>query len=526
MVNINLVKVKQLILIIALWTGPILVNAQNLCLDAFKYVYVPTLSYNNGNSYDIWGISRNFREYFSGLGMEVIVENDPKLEKIDDLCQILNLSITHTNVLPPAQGYNYIYVKMYTCNGKVIGDYSAGAARLNVQGDFNAASRKIFNKITNSLHSFTVSGFKYTFNPELTPEYESNVEKYTGEEVNFESEKTIREYLDKKPLDNFEGIWKTKSDRNTPGYKILLLKNDIQLVGYIIDKEGFWKPGDKKLVLETTAISSIADFKYVMGDMKTTVNGIAELKPALISMEFNMQGETNKILLYKVYPSLETTSNRPVNSGNWTGNGSGIIISNEGHILTNHHVIENAKEIEIELKSMGNTKHYKCETILTDKINDLALIKIIDDNYKPIKLIPFNFKREISDVGTSVYAFGYPMALSIMGKEIKVTDGIISAKSGFNGDITTYQITAPIQPGNSGGPLFDSKMNLIGINSSGINKKIAENVGYAIKSSYAQNLVESAPSKINLPHNKSLSALPLTQQIKKISPFVVLVKTK
>ena len=52
-----------------------------------------------------------------------------------------------------------------------------------------------------------------------------------------------------------------------------------------------------------------------------------------------------------------------------------------------------------------------------------------------------------------------------MGKEIKVTEGIISSKSGYNGDITTYQITAPIQAGNSGGPLFDDKGNFIGINS-------------------------------------------------------------
>ena len=54
------------------------------------------------------------------------------------------------------------------------------------------------------------------------------------------------------------------------------------------------------------------------------------------------------------------------------------------------------------------------------------------------------------------------MALSAMGKEIKVTDGIINSKSGFQGDITTYQISAPIQGGNSGGPLFDDKGNFIG----------------------------------------------------------------
>ena len=117
------------------------------------------------------------------------------------------------------------------------------------------------------------------------------------------------------------------------------------------------------------------------------------------------------------------------------------------------------------------------------------------------------------------------MALSIMGKEIKITDGIISSKSGFEGD-TSYQITAPIQGGNSGGPLFDDKGNLLGINSSGINKEIADNVGYTIKSSYILNLIDVLPKNIELPTNDKLRYLPLTEQIKEISKYVVLIKIK
>ena len=68
-----------------------------------------------------------------------------------------------------------------------------------------------------------------------------------------------------------------------------------------------------------------------------------------------------------------------------------------------------------------------------------------------------------------------------MGKDIKFTDGKISSKTGFNGDITTYQIQVPIQPGNSGGPLFDFSGNLVGITSSGVNRQLdlTENVNYA-----------------------------------------------
>ena len=138
----------------------------------------------------------------------------------------------------------------------------------------------------------------------------------------------------------------------------------------------------------------------------------------------------------------------------------------------------------------------------------------------------YNFKTRSSDVGTKVYAYGYPFALNLMGKEIKVTDGIISSKTGFDGNITTYQITAPIQPGNSGGPLFDDKGNLVGINSSGVNKELADNVGYTIKSSYILNLLDVMPKTIELPSSKKLQSLPLTEQIKEISKYVVLVKVK
>ena len=213
-------------------------------------------------------------------------------------------------------------------------------------------------------------------------------------------------------------------------------------------------------------------------------------------------------------------------SNDWSGNGSGIIISTSGHIVTNYHVIKDSKDIEIEFILNNELQKFNAEVIQIDKVNDLAIIKIKDDKFNGVGKLPYNFKTRSSDVGTKVYAYGYPMALSIMGKEIKITDGIISSKSGFNGNITTYQITAPIQGGNSGGPLFDDKGNFIGINSSGLSKEIADNVGYTIKSSYVLNLIDVLPKSIDLPSSNLLQYQPLTKQIKEISKYVVLVKVK
>tara|TARA_B110000027_G_C16116429_1_gene300374 strand:+ start:2714 stop:3142 length:429 start_codon:yes stop_codon:yes gene_type:complete len=142
-------------------------------------------------------------------------------------------------------------------------------------------------------------------------------------------------------------------------------------------------------------------------------------------------------------------------------------------------VIEDADEIEVEFILNDEVQKFNAEIVQLDKVNDLAIIKIFDMDFDGVDDLPYNFKSRTSDVGTKVYAYGYPMALSVMGKEVKITDGIISSKSGFDGDITTYQISAPIQGGNSGGPLFDEKGNFLGINSSGLGKNVADNVGYS-----------------------------------------------
>ena len=140
--------------------------------------------------------------------------------------------------------------------------------------------------------------------------------------------------------------------------------------------------------------------------------------------------------------------------------------------------------------------------------------------------------------------YGYPMALSGMGNSLKITNGIINSNTGFNNTPYTYQISAPIQAGNSGGPLFDEIGNLVGINSSGINKSIADNVGYAIKSHYVHEFLiktgnglfffgsawESDRSvfdlNISLSDNHKLKSLKLTEQYKELEKYVVLIKVK
>lgn len=212
--------------------------------------------------------------------------------------------------------------------------------------------------------------------------------------------------------------------------------------------------------------------------------------------------------------------------GDWKGNGTGFFISKDGYLATNYHVVAEASEIEIEFIRNGQKQNYKTKVIQSDKQNDLAILKIDDNSFSPFSSIPYNFQTSLTDVGSNVFALGYPMALSVMGTEIKFTDGKISSKTGFQGDISTYQMTTPIQPGNSGGPLFDFDGNLIGINSAKIRADMADNVSYAIKSSYLKNLIDVLPTTLSLPNDKTIMNKTLTEKIKIISDYVVLIRIK
>ena len=141
---------------------------------------------------------------------------------------------------------------------------------------------------------------------------------------------------------------------------------------------------------------------------------------------------------------------RPVKS-----TGSGFIISEDGYLLTNNHVVEGADEVMV---SLGDRREYKAEIIGLDARSDVALLKIKADNL-PVLRIGSSKKLK---VGEWVVAIGSPFQLSF-----SVTAGIVSAKGRSipNGSDTTYvpflQTDVAINPGNSGGPLFNLKAKLL-----------------------------------------------------------------
>lgn len=202
----------------------------------------------------------------------------------------------------------------------------------------------------------------------------------------------------------------------------------------------------------------------------------------------------------------------------WGGTGFAL---KDGYVVTNYHVVEDADLISIHGIKGNFQSDYEAEVIAIDKHNDIALLKITSDSFSGFGNIPYSVNTTTSEVGEEIFVLGYPLT-STMGNEIKLTTGVVSSKTGFQGDVSLYQISAPVQPGNSGGPLFDSRGNLIGIVSS--RHQGAENVGYAVKTAYLRNLLESCASASLLPSNNQGSNLPLTEKVKNVKDFIFMIK--
>ncbi|BCD63025.1 serine protease Do [Nitratiruptor sp. YY08-26] len=169
--------------------------------------------------------------------------------------------------------------------------------------------------------------------------------------------------------------------------------------------------------------------------------------------------------------------------------GSGVIISSDGYIVTNNHVIKNADEITVTLP--GDDKEYKAKVIGKDALTDLAVIKIDKKGLKAIKIADSSKIKP----GDLVFAIGNPFGI---GETI--TQGIISATNRNNVGINTYenfiQTDAAINPGNSGGALVDSRGALIGINSAIITRSGGNNgIGFAIPSNMMKEVVKKLVEK-------------------------------
>jgi S1-C subfamily serine protease len=206
----------------------------------------------------------------------------------------------------------------------------------------------------------------------------------------------------------------------------------------------------------------------------------------------------------------------PINPGQFGG--TGFAITSNGYIVTNYHVVKDADSIYVQ---NSNGESYKAKQLYIDPTYDIAVLQIIDPAFNDLAALPYTFKKSSSDVAEGVYTVGFP-------KDDLVYDaGYVSSKNGFEGDTVAYQVSIPVNPGNSGGPLLDNRGNVVGI----INRKqaLVDGVAFAVKTSYLIKSIEAIPpdsldKKLILNNRNQLSGLKPSEQYKKLKPYIYMVK--
>ena len=175
------------------------------------------------------------------------------------------------------------------------------------------------------------------------------------------------------------------------------------------------------------------------------------------------------------------------------GIGSGVIISDEGYVLTNYHVIEGAQEVKVILQDGETSKEVNAKVVNYDQVRDVAVVKITDEGVKMPGVAELGDSDELMK-GQQVIAIGNPLGKEFSGT---VTSGIISSvnrqlATDSNGKALNFiQTDAAINQGNSGGPLMNAKGQVIGINTAKIGSTGVEGMGFSIPINEIKPKIES-----------------------------------
>lgn len=504
--------IKAFILFIICFFSVIEASAQQL--DGFKYAWVETLKYTDGST-DKYGISGIVRKAFAAKGLKVIYEEEmDTYNSSPELRYVVFVYINHTFIY---DALNTITLTLKDCFDRDVITLTGQGLGFTPSGTFSQATRRAMAQVRS-----------YKFNPEKSPKMD-----IPGIEMTDWNEEKLRHYYDScsSNLAYIEGIYKSVYGDFTSEMRFGIYKDGYKYKAVILEtKDIRWKPGEVKAIFEDA--NSLYSVKWFYGNKTTTETFARWAEGGILEIGFGKEKGSSHFV--KIYPLSSSTSSvkpnpahpaRPSNQA--IASGTGFVISKDGYIATNAHVIEGANRITVDLlDSNGLPKQYEAISVVSDAKNDVAIIKIEDESFKDFKSIPYTLEPR-ANIGAEVFTIGFPLN-SIMGENYKVANGIISAKTGINDNISEYQITVPIQPGNSGGPLINKDGNIVGITSAGLNGDAigthVENVNYAVKILYLMNAINAIPKMEEMPENSSTKGLSMEKQIEIIKDYICLIK--
>jgi serine protease Do len=341
----------------------------------------------------------------------------------------------------------------------------------------------------------------------------------------------IAKYLVGRDLASVEGVWIWQDS----SYEVAITRNsfdgypEYQYIGIVTDaQKEDWERGEVKLLLKETASPEVFSGHYIMGDRQKYGTLFVVTSPNVIELNVptGPYGSIQRLLLVRAYPKGGTS---PEKISTEFSRGSGFFVSRD-IVATNFHVVKDAKQIKVLL---GETA-VQAELLLKDSQNDIALLRLKAQAevesaaitiLKGTKCLTLGNSDSVR-AGDSVYTIGFPLA-GVLASSASVGQGVVSNAAGLDNDPRMFQISIPIQAGNSGSPLFDSFGRVVGIVTSTLNNSVlfkatgtlSQNVNFAIKSSYLRSILALIPSgqclEEAVEHSQPLTARDIQERFSK-----------
>ena len=460
----------SLLLLLPLFTTPATAGEINSC----KYLVVT--DFTN----DPYGIAKELRALASAKGFTVVsgVSEAPQA----DLLKTCVMSGSWARELNGGE----LSVRVVDApGGALVAEAAAQASRIGVTRTVRALVGKIYAQLG-----------------------------YTGYSEGVNRQRILREYPQRPKLaiteaeikkgdarTPIEGIWTDAEDHYRLGIVPASAGSGADYVAVVLQSNSpLWQISEIKAELRSTANPDIFTCTYFMGDKKSAGTTLTLEHNSMLHGSVAMPKGRFDLLLMRVWPKVsEESASAP--SANGVASGTGFLISRSGLLATNWHVVAGGKNISVAFPGWSGA--VSAEVVVRDVVNDLAVLRVTDATKLATTCPDLPFQLASSNgvtLGEHVSTIGYPLT-PMLGSNPKFSEGVVSSKSGWQDDPRSLQISAQVQPGSSGSPLFDSEGNIIGVVVATLDagkvyqaaNAIPQNVNFAIKADYLLSLAAMLP---------------------------------
>ena len=303
-----------------------------------------------------------------------------------------------------------------------------------------------------------------------------------------------------------EGIWSDPQNRYRFGIVKAPEGSAADYVAVILQSDSpLWQPNEIKGEIRSTASPDVFTCTWFMADKKPAGTTLSLEHDSVLRGSISTAKGPYDLVLLRVWPKV--TDQAPTSASEHAEkSGTGFLLTHSGLIATNWHVVSGAKRIAVTFHGWKDSA--SADLVVRDTANDLAIIRVSDSTKLAdlCRQLPFQLisAKDVA-LGQRVSTIGYPLS-PLLGSDPKFSEGVISSKSGFQDDPRWFQISAAIQPGSSGSPLFDDNGNIVAVVVASLDaakafqltNAIPQNVNWAIKSDYLLNLAGMIPD-VTLP---------------------------